>query len=52
MDKLKIPDNLIPVIYLTIAALAAVGLTAAGVKPEMTGMIVGAALTRVKMPTK
>lgn len=45
----KIPDNLVPLIYLVVAAVIAAGLMLAKVPPEMVGLIVGAALTRVKV---
>ena len=42
-------DKLIPLIYLSAAAIIAAGLHYIGVPPEMTGLIVGAGLTRVKI---
>ena len=45
-----IPDNLIPLIYLVLIAAIAAGLRYAGVDDTTTGLIVGAGLTRVKMP--
>ena len=50
-DKFDIPDNMMPLLYLVVAVLAAIGLQAVGVDDTTRGMIVGAALTRVKMPT-
>ena len=44
-----IPDKLIPLIYLLAAAIIGGGLHKLGVPPEMNGLIVGAALTRVKI---
>lgn len=46
----KIPDNLVPLLYLIVVAIIGGALHAVGVPPEMVGMIVGAGLTRVKMP--
>ena len=45
-----IPDNLIPLVYLVIVGIAAAGLKYAGVDDITTGLIIGAGLTRVKMP--
>jgi len=45
-----IPDKLIPLLYLVVVGLMGGGLHYAGAPPELTGMIVGAGLTRVKMP--
>lgn len=47
-------ESLTPLIYLIAVAVIGVALHLAGVPPEMTGMIVGAGLTRVKIsaPTK
>ena len=45
-----IPDKLIPLLYLTVVAIAGGVLNYVGAPPEITGMIVGAGLTRVKMP--
>ena len=45
-----IPDSLIPLIYLVTVALIGAGLHFVGVPPELTGLIVGAGITRVKMP--
>ena len=47
-----IPDNLIPLIYLVAVAAIGAGLKYAGVDDTTVGLIVGAGLTRVKMPTK
>jgi hypothetical protein len=44
-----LPENLIPLIYVLAAAAVAAGLHYAGVPAEMTGLIVGAAITRVKI---
>lgn len=44
-----LPDKLIPLIYLIAIAAIGAGLHLVGVPPEMTGMIVGAGLTRVKV---
>lgn len=46
---MKIPDNLIPLIYLAAVAIIGGGLHYVGVPPEMNGLIVGAGLTRVKV---
>lgn len=46
---MKIPDNLIPLVYLLAVAVIAGALTAAGVSAEMTGLIIGAGITRVKL---
>lgn len=46
----RIPDNLIPMMYLIIALVAAIVLKMTGVSGDLPGMIIGAALTRVKMP--
>ena len=46
--KMKIPDNLIPLIYLALAAGIAIACIKLGVNEGITGMLVGAALTRVK----
>ena len=48
---MKIPDNLIPLIYLLAVAAIGGGLNYLGVPPEMNGLIVGAGLTRVKIST-
>jgi len=45
-----IPDQLVPLVYLVAVAGIAFGLQYIGVPPEMNGLIVGAGLTRVKMP--
>jgi hypothetical protein len=45
-----IPDNLVPLIYLIVIAAIGAGLKYAGVDDTTTGLIVGAGLTRVKMP--
>ena len=42
-------DNLVPLIYLISVAAIGATLHIVGVPPEMTGMIVGAGLTRVKI---
>ena len=47
---MSIPDNLIPMAYLIVIVGAAVGLKFAGVDDTTTGLIIGAGLTRVKMP--
>jgi hypothetical protein len=44
-----IPENLVPLVYVLAAAAVAAGLHFAGVPAEMTGLIVGAAITRVKI---
>lgn len=44
-----IPDKLIPLIYLVTVAVIACGLHILGVPAEMTGLIVGAGITRVKI---
>ena len=46
---MKLAENLIPLLYIVTAALVAAGLHFAGLPGEMTGGIVGAALTRVKI---
>ena len=48
----KLPENLIPLVYILAAALVAAGLHYAGVPAEMTGLIVGAAITRVKISSE
>lgn len=48
---MQIPDNLIPLVYLLAVAVIAGALTAAGVSAEMTGLIIGAGITRVKLST-
>jgi hypothetical protein len=45
---MSIPDNIIPLVYLVAVAGIAGGLTYIGVSPEMTGLIIGAGITRVK----
>lgn len=47
---MKVPDNLIPLVYLGVVGVMAALLQFASVPAEMIGMIVGAGLTRVKMP--
>jgi hypothetical protein len=42
---------LFPMVYLILAGGIAVAGHKTGLPPEVTGMLVGAALTRVKMPT-
>ena len=42
-------ENLVPLIYLISVAAIGATLHIVGVPPEMTGMIVGAGLTRVKI---
>ena len=49
---MKLPENLIPLVYILAAALVAAGLHYAGVPAEMTGLIVGAAITRVKISSE
>ena len=44
-----IPDNMVPLIYLLAVAAIAGVLTYSGVSPEMTGLIIGAGITRVKL---
>jgi hypothetical protein len=46
---MNIPDNLVPLIYVVAAAVIAAGLTLLSVPAEMSAMVVGAALTRVKV---
>jgi hypothetical protein len=46
---MKVPENLIPLVYILAAAIVAASLHYAGVPAEMTGLIVGAAITRVKI---
>lgn len=46
---MQIPDNLIPLVYLLAVAIIAGGLTFIGVSAEMTGLIIGAGITRVKL---
>lgn len=46
---MKVPDNLIPLVYLIAIAVIGGGLHYVGVPPEMNGLIVGAGLTRVKV---
>ncbi len=45
-----IPDNLIPLVYFVAVGAVGAGLHFIGLPPEMTALIVGAGLTRVKMP--
>jgi len=45
-----IPDSLIPLVYLVAVAAIGGALHYLGVQPELTGLIVGAGITRVKMP--
>ena len=45
-----IPDSIIPLVYLVAVAAIGGALHYLGVPPEMNGLIVGAGLTRVKMP--
>ena len=44
-----IPDNMVPLVYLVAVAVIAGGLSALGVSPEMTGLIIGAGITRIKL---
>jgi hypothetical protein len=44
-----IPENLVPLIYVLAAAAVAAGLQFAGVPEGTIGLIVGAAITRVKI---
>jgi len=46
----SLPDSLVPLIYLVTVAVIGGGLHFLGVQPELTGLIVGAGITRVKMP--
>ena len=48
--KMKIPDNIIPLVYFIAVCLAAFGLKLAIVDPTTIGMIIGAGLMRVKIP--
>jgi hypothetical protein len=48
----KIPDNLVPLIYLLAVAVIAGGLTYLKVTPEVTGLIIGAGITRIKISTE
>jgi len=50
-ERFEIPDNLIPLVYLLAVAVIGGILHKLGVPAEMNGLIVGAGLTRVKMPT-
>ena len=43
---------LVPMAYLVLATCIAIGGHLAGLPEGITGLLVGAALTRVKMPTK
>lgn len=43
-------EKFIPLVYLISVAVVAAGLTFLNVPKEMTGLIVGAGLTRIKMP--
>lgn len=45
---MKVPDNMVPLVYLFAVAIIAGGLTILGVTPEMTGLIIGAGVTRIK----
>ena len=49
---MKIPDNLIPLVYLLAVAFIAGGLHYLGVSPEMAGLIIGAGITRIKLSTE
>ena len=51
MVNLQNFQPLFPMLYLIIAGLIAIGGKYAGLDETVTGMLVGAALTRVKMPT-
>ena len=44
-----LPENLIPLVYVLAAAVVAAGLQYAGVPEGTIGLIVGAAITRVKI---
>ena len=46
-----IPDNMVPLVYLLASAAIAGGLYYLKVPPEVIGLIVGAAITRVKVST-
>jgi hypothetical protein len=48
---MQIPDNMVPLVYLLAVAVIAGVLTFSGVSPEMTGLIIGAGITRVKVST-
>ena len=52
---MNVPDNMVPLVYLVAIAVIAGTLTYFSVSPEMTGLIIGAGITRVKvsssMPT-
>lgn len=43
---------LVPLVYLVVTAAIAMASHLAGLPKEVTGMLVGAGLTRVKMPPK
>ena len=49
MNMKFVPDSLTPLVYLIAVAVIAAGLTYVGVTPEMTGLIVGAGITRIKV---
>ena len=44
-----IPENLVPLVYVLAAAVVAAGLQYAGVPEGTIGLVVGAAITRVKI---
>jgi hypothetical protein len=44
-----IPENLVPLVYVLAAAAVAAGLQFAGVPEGTIGLVVGAAITRVKI---
>lgn len=46
---MKVPENLVPLVYLIFLSIIAGTLHWVGVPPEMNGLIVGAGLTRVKI---
>lgn len=48
---MKIPDNLIPLIYLLATAGIAGGLYLLNTPPEVIGILIGAGVTRVKKST-
>jgi hypothetical protein len=48
---MAIPDNMVPLVYLLAVAFIAGGLSYIGVSPEMTGLIIGAGITRIKVST-
>lgn len=49
---MKVPDNLVPLVYLLAVALIAGALTYIKVTPEVLGLIIGAGITRIKISSE